>query len=220
MLEKNMIFIWFGSQLPKFGRHVINEYQKCNPSFNTIVCIEPNIENPTNIDFTNMSKELMSDTTNFYWKLLNRTFARQNCRTRNGMLSNLADCMKFWLLNKYGGIYLDLDTFPVKPFDDKLLEKRFAVKQNNSFCDLFFLGCEKQQVFKDYVHFNKSGYEQFSKNIHQIYYPYLSEDNSKYANEDSIKLLETASYENGSKLLNIELENYYIDHYNFKTWQK
>jgi hypothetical protein len=29
------------------------------------------------------------------------------------------------IINTYGGIYLDLDTFPLKPFDDKLLQKEF-----------------------------------------------------------------------------------------------
>jgi mannosyltransferase OCH1-like enzyme len=35
------------------------------------------------------------------------------------------DVLKFYLLDKYGGIFLDCDTFPVKPFDDILLQNEF-----------------------------------------------------------------------------------------------
>lgn len=33
----------------------------------------------------------------------------------------MSDALRFYLLDTYGGIYLDCDTFPVKPFDDRLL---------------------------------------------------------------------------------------------------
>ena len=33
----------------------------------------------------------------------------------------LSDVLRLVIINKYSGIYVDCDTFPIKPFDDKLL---------------------------------------------------------------------------------------------------
>lgn len=62
----------------------------------------------------------------------------------------LSDLLRVAFLNKYGGIYLDCDCFPVKPFDDKLLNLRyFAVdrhyaKDKQHGLDNYFIGSLKQ----------------------------------------------------------------------------
>ena len=53
-------------------------------------------------------------------------------------ISILCNILRIELLNKYGGIYLDCDTFPLRPFDDYLLSlKEFCsyipIKRNSKF---------------------------------------------------------------------------------------
>lgn len=60
-------------------------------------------------------------------------------------LQLLSDVVRVEVLNHHGGIYLDLDTFPIAKFDDSLLSHEFiAVKRKSSgmqpFFDNFFLG--------------------------------------------------------------------------------
>ena len=40
----------------------------------------------------------------------------------------VANIFRFILLEEKGGIYVDCDTLPIKPFDDALLEKAFTTK--------------------------------------------------------------------------------------------
>lgn len=34
------------------------------------------------------------------------------------------------ILNEYGGIYVDCDTFPIKPFDDDIISKSFIAQHD------------------------------------------------------------------------------------------
>ena len=63
----------------------------------------------------------------------------------------LSDIYRLKLVSEFGGLYVDCDTFPLKPFDDKLLQlKRFMVArhynniasstENNIGDDNYFLG--------------------------------------------------------------------------------
>lgn len=65
--------------------------------------------------------------------------------TKLHFLQLLSDIARIEVLNEYGGIYLDCDTFPISKFDDKLLSNDFfAVERKSrgmkSFLDNFFLG--------------------------------------------------------------------------------
>jgi len=58
-----------------------------------------------------------------------------------------SDLVRYWLLQQHGGIYVDVDCRPVKPFDDDLLEHdAFCARYgdyNGNHCsaDNFFMGC-------------------------------------------------------------------------------
>jgi len=54
----------------------------------------------------------------------------------------IADYLRFNLLTKYGGIYCDLDCYPLKPFDDDILSEPFCVECNykENGPDLFCIG--------------------------------------------------------------------------------
>ena len=68
--------------------------------------------------------------------------------THLSFLQLLSDVVRVEVLNHYGGIYLDLDTFPIAKFDDNLLSHEFIVVKRKSsgmqpFFDNFFLGKSK-----------------------------------------------------------------------------
>ena len=55
----------------------------------------------------------------------------------------LIDVFRQLLMADYGGIYVDTDTFPIKPFDDYILECPFNCCTNYNI-DGFFMGNCKQ----------------------------------------------------------------------------
>lgn len=42
----------------------------------------------------------------------------------------LSDILRMEILNEYGGIYVDCDTFPIKPFDDDIISKSFIAQHD------------------------------------------------------------------------------------------
>lgn len=79
-----------------------------------------------------------------YSHLTTRQWAKEHLSSAIGQLTALSDALRFYLLNKYGGIYLDLDTFPVNPFDSHLLsyENGFVVNYKPDRYDIFFIGMQ------------------------------------------------------------------------------
>lgn len=59
-----------------------------------------------------------SENYNFYKHMTARPWARKHLVGDIGRITAISDAFRFYVLNKYGGIYLDLDTFPVKSFDE------------------------------------------------------------------------------------------------------
>ena len=70
-----------------------------------------------------------------------------SCNKNKPFIVNVSDSYRYVLLKHYGGIYLDCDTFPVRPFDDSLLDHtEFDVTISwgiNQFIvrDVFFKNC-------------------------------------------------------------------------------
>lgn len=56
----------------------------------------------------------------------------------------LSDIVRIELLNEFGGIYMDCDTFPLKKFPVELLTKDFFIARRDTgggyFLDNFFMG--------------------------------------------------------------------------------
>lgn len=133
MVPKQIFFIWLGDQKPDFVDFSMNAFREVNPSFKvdlvwwTIAQIE------------NTEDRILRGSID--WTLGHR-------RPHLRFIQNLADVYRMSLLNEYGGIYLDADTFPIRPFDDALLAKPFNVTRsyNNNwaiFKEIFFVGKEK-----------------------------------------------------------------------------
>ena len=161
---------------------------------------------------------------NSIWhRVFTRKWAICNLKGKNGLASNITDCLKYYLINKYGGIYLDLDTFPVKKFDDKLLnnENGFIINHYKKQCDFFFMGFVSNYIEAGLLAFypDKSS-KLFDEKILRI----------KYLETFRIifnkKLLEYSQkfYDNklifGESVLPINcIENYYIDHFRRGSWK-
>jgi len=143
MIPKRLIFIWLGSELPLHATCCIDAFKKVNPDFEVMVVNELDPYHSNNEDLNDCIRLVNSDEYNLYKHMTVRPYAKNHLQqTKIGRITALTDGFRMYLLNKYGGIYLDTDTFPVKPFDDRILsyEDGFAVNHMGKRCDYFFLG--------------------------------------------------------------------------------
>ena len=144
--------------------------------------------------------------------------------TKNGRNSRFVDCLKFWILNKYGGIYLDLDTWPIKPLSDLCQYESVGVNFVDDAYDLFMIGIEKGKVF-DHFKMQKSGNISFYT-THDIersldYRPYeFLLKMYKVRNSRFMQNFAAGTLKIGDKLIidNV-MPNYYIDHIRTHEWE-
>ena len=131
MIPKQIFFIWLGDNKPNYVDFAVKNFSDINPSFK-IDLIEWKVN-----DIENPKDPLLIEAIDSAIKL--------NRKDRK-FIQSVANIYRYTLLRKYGGIYLDCDTFPVRPFDDKLLNHTsFDVLISwgrNQFCvrDVFFMG--------------------------------------------------------------------------------
>lgn len=236
MIPKNLIFIWLGSEIPLYGKTCINAFKKMNPEFNIILVHEPDLDNIKNQDVIDCFNEIKSDKPSIYKYMVERTYAKEHLSSSlSQKCTALSDALRFYLLNKYGGIYLDIDTFPVKPFDERLLSfsTGFMPKIYSSktlYVDIFFMGfpqnCVVDEIgIKQYrieIYDEKSLFFLFDKNaIHYITYDRTLIDalHSKY-NALVNKFIDGKLSIGESILMKCFSEDYYIDHYKFKSYNE
>lgn len=154
MIPKILHFIWFGNYIPSFVNFAINNFKNINSDFyihfiyktiNEIESLIDGISPINNLDDYLLKKcgQAILNNNSYYKNTIN------HCKKINlKFIQILADIYRLELLNFYGGIYLDCDTFPIKPFDNKLLlNKSFIVVRhfNNNFIinDNYFIGSQK-----------------------------------------------------------------------------
>lgn len=92
-IPKIIHLIWVGGNKPTWTEHIVSELKRINFDYEIIEWDDSNI----NFELKNQ-------------KLFNQ------CEN----LGSKSDILRFELLYKYGGIYLDYDNLPVKKFDDLL----------------------------------------------------------------------------------------------------
>lgn len=121
MIPKQLFFIWIGKDVPRFARYCVDTFKQQNSSF----CVD--LLHYTNNDIVNCQDSVINYVKNLIFKtkqgIQNKYFEYINHRiaSKFNFIQILSDVIRFELLYYYGGIYLDCDTFPVKPFDDNLL---------------------------------------------------------------------------------------------------
>ena len=211
MIPKRIFFIWLGNK-PEYADFCINSFKKVNPEFDfrfinyTIEQLE-NINNCTVceydedlincINYVKNGKDKYSELISEY-KKYGRKFVQI-----------IANILRLILINKYGGIYLDCDTFPLKPFDSELLNNEAfctstytTTSQKERKCDCFFLGCKTGFYRKDY------------------YFPkrYETHDMNYMENKEWWKRRELF-YKLKLPIIISKDSKYYIDHFQDRTWQ-
>ena len=152
MIPKRLFFIWIGNNVPPYVDFCINAFKKVNSDFE-IEFVHENSINNDNSDFKEVS-DILKDKKSTYYKIWCSPFKKYNLNhstiSRNIWFS---DILRIHLINKYGGIYLDCDTFPVRPFDNKLLSlKCFNIMTENrkkGYTDCFFMGSQIGEYFKN-----------------------------------------------------------------------
>jgi len=139
MIPKQIFFLWFGDNPPpKYAENVIKTFKEANPDFNIDLIRKSNKE----IESPNINDDL----------LVRSVALAKECKEtikRLPFIIIVTNMYRKLIVNKYGGIYLDIDTFPIKPFDEYLLYKEFQAtsyilsNKTKIVLDIFFIGGHK-----------------------------------------------------------------------------
>ena len=171
-IPKKLWFIWFGNK-PSYVDFCINSFKKMNPDFEIYFIYKDKIEIDENDEIDKSIKTCMDWIKNpsecKYKSLINYDI-KQNF-PYNVLLSNI---LRVYIINKYGGIYLDCDTFPIKPFDDKLLSlQNFCITTLSPngllYKGRYFFGrevnssSEKKMLYPTRITYNNSFLENYKK---------------------------------------------------------
>jgi len=121
MIPKQLFFIWFGKEVPKFAYFSLNSFKEMNTDF----CID--LIHYTIDDVVNCHDSVLNYTKNLIFLtkkgIKNKYFdyIKLRIQSKFNFIQILSDVIRFELLYYYGGIYCDCDLFPVKRFDPILL---------------------------------------------------------------------------------------------------
>jgi hypothetical protein len=209
MIPKQLFFIWFGDTQPNYVNFSINAFKEVNPDFK-INFLRYTINDLNNKNIVSEFDNTVYDCINYIYNLNDKyidTIKRYKSYNRKFIII-LADIVRLELLYRYGGIYLDCDTFPRKPFDDKILNcESFysytytSYDSENRHPDGHFIGCLKGCDVSDF-------------------YKYKCEVNTQkyhYFNDEEWIVNRKLFY---NCILDYRLYNdeYYIDHFIDRTW--
>lgn len=219
-IPKRLFFIWFGNQCPKYVYFCIDNFKRKNPSFE-IVFLKKTIKEIEEIWFKNIindkydltirkcQEEVISESGIYSEYIKNQKYNLYKKDIR--FIQILSDIVRVELINEFGGIYLDCDTYPLKSFDDELLNyQSFCVKRHylgyiNS--DNYFMGSISRKNTNDIVNpFNYRG-----NCILQTNKNWQSDINfwKNKLNFFKLKLTDESI---------IKTNDFYIEHYNTGTW--
>jgi len=216
-IPKQLFFAWFGDEIPDYGLHCINTFKKVNPDYKVDVIhyTTEQISNYKNINDPILARSIEA----------NNKFRLNKFMTKNGITYDNIGYLDFYrrfLINEYGGIYLDTDTFPIKPFDDKVLNLNYFRCGYATSLGFFFGG------MKGYLSYNY--FKDFNKNEDVIKYESTIFKNRVGTPIDEITIerrLNTKFIELKRKFFNCQIEygehfmpeEYYIDHYFKRDWK-
>ena len=129
-IERNLLFVWIGDELPIYAHNCMNAYKRMNPTFNVVlkhftVHDVEHPEDPLLRKVVDAILEVKDGLRNKHYDFIKRYLdeGRRFCQV-------VANLLRFVALEEMGGIYLDMDTLPMRPFDDQLL----ASGSFNSIC--------------------------------------------------------------------------------------
>lgn len=162
MISKNLHFIWIGPQV-KYVNFCIQNFKLKNPDFN----INYIHYLPIQLEVLYFQKKIKSEIDKLIFDLIDDILNQK--KYQNLILKKIkffkmfgtipflqlfCDILRLELINTYGGIYVDCDTYPIKPFDEKLLAmENFCVYdkiENFHEANNYFIGSNKKQFIDDY----------------------------------------------------------------------
>lgn len=210
MIPRQLFFIWLGNDKPGYVDFCINAFRKVNPDFK-IDLIRYTVEEIENYDKLQSSiyDEDLKNCIHYIQTEKDKyvELIQEYKKYGRKFIQVIANILRLILINKYGGIYLDCDTFPLKKFDNELLSNdtfctsTYVDLQNKRKLDCFFLGCKKGIYTKNY--YFKKRYE-----THDLYYIKSKEW------IDSKKMFYKCELE-----INLDDKSpYYIEHFQDRTW--
>ena len=147
MIPRQLFLVWINNKIPNHLSNSLKYFKELNPDFNiNFIHIEKceNISNNKEVIirkcFSYIDKILKHDDKkckyyNFIKKVTNPSY-----RLKRNFITYFTDIVRFELIESYGGIYLDCDTFPIISFDDNLLKCTQFKSKTNYGHDYFFFG--------------------------------------------------------------------------------
>lgn len=123
MIPKIVHYAWFGSKVPSFVQKRVNNWQTLLPNWKFVLWNEDNFD----LSKFKFSQEMYN----------------------NGKLGFVADELRYYVVNKYGGFYFDTDILVKKnlaPFLDK--KTIWGYQYDNSLLTAFFGSEPSQDVFE------------------------------------------------------------------------
>lgn len=175
MIPQKIFFIWIG-QLPAYVKFAINAYRNLNPSFN-IQLIHYTINQFETLYFQKHIRTeidricyiLIDDILNYrrYALLIDKWAEMLYNYNDVPFIQAFCDILRIELLNIYGGLYIDCDTFPIRPFDDELLNVHDRVLIYHDINgelrpDSYFIGSSGKTFWENY--FDGTAYKIIQKN--------------------------------------------------------
>lgn len=156
MIPKKLHFIWIGENpLPTEFEGYIEKWKLLYSDYDICIWTNSNIEEfciPDYIGELNLPSYIKSYYTDTKMPIAFRV-----------------DILRYFILEKYGGIYLDVDFEPIKKLPDVFLNLDFLGGiQNNGEIAIGFIGCEQNsQIIKDVINsINPSIYTAIRKNYY------------------------------------------------------
>lgn len=200
MIERNIIYCWFGGkEKPEKVQRCIDSWKKYMPDWNYIEINEFNF-----------------DTT--YNEYSRQTFDKK-------AWAFLADLARLWALYEYGGIYLDTDIEVYKSFEDLLDNKMFWGFEQKHYLSNATIGAEKgNPIIKEMLDvydtktFNPKGnwweWETGPKIMTEVLSKYIDRDSMEYQKTEEMTIYPKKCFVN-HEVLDDEV---YCKHYMFGSW--
>lgn len=215
MIPRKLHFIWFGKK-PFYCDAAIKQFQLYNSNFE--ICTYFKSINDIEI-IADMPYEKLNRCDQLIKKCIdaiinmNTDYNAQINRSKNIFKMNfiqvLADIFRLEVLNEYGGIYLDCDTFPIKSFDNILLNtNQFVVSRHMMYTNI---------IMPDYYFIGKSNSSKKLISYFNVSNTFL-QTNINWWND--VNYIQNRHYFFKNMMCNIKHTNtnFYIAHYNDNTW--
>lgn len=223
-IPKRLFFIWFGDKLPDYGRYSVDAFADYNPDYEIVqvirtkdrlnqICLKGDYSHDI-VDFCihNAYQSLIGKD-DFYKPYVDFQKAYYGTHIKRPVI--LSDIVRLELLNVIGGIYLDYDCIPMKPFDDELLSlRRFCVTRHYldeiPRPDNYFLGSVPYKSVFPFT--NPTDRYNYISALPQTFYGWNS--------DVSFNACRTAFKKNcfDRKKLNEKFGQFYITHFCADTW--